>query len=101
MRKLYREELAARWLFGKRGVGMLCKNPCPRVRGQGKPRAEWYRGELEEQLEAQAALVPELVEALKAALPILENTEAETLLGDEGCLWPVELVRAAIAFGLT
>jgi hypothetical protein len=40
---------------------------------------------------------PDLLEALKLSLPILETHEDTQLVGHEGCLWPVELARAAIA----
>ena len=40
-----------------------------------------------------------LLHALKECLPLLEKLEDETLVGDEGCLWPVEFARAAIAEG--
>lgn len=38
-----------------------------------------------------------MLEALEGALPLLEKIEDAELVGDEGCLWPVEAVRAAIA----
>jgi hypothetical protein len=50
--------------------------------------------------EANARLIaaaPDLLEALKLCLPILETHEDTQLVGHEGCLWPVELARAAIA----
>ena len=41
-------------------------------------------------------LVPDLLEALRGVLPYMEAAEKAGLVGDEGCHWPVELVRAAI-----
>lgn len=35
--------------------------------------------------------------ALKGLLPFLEDAETKMLVGDEGCVWAVEEVRAAIA----
>lgn len=39
----------------------------------------------------------QLREALEGVLPLLEKIEAAVLVGDEGCLWPVEAARAALA----
>ncbi len=38
-----------------------------------------------------------LREALAGVLPYMEQCEAAALVGDEGCHWPVELARAALA----
>ena len=38
-----------------------------------------------------------LREALEKALPYMEEIEQANLVGDEGCHWPVEFVRAALA----
>lgn len=46
---------------------------------------------------ALIAAAPDLLEALHSLLPFLENVEKDKLVGDEGCIWAVELVRAAIA----
>jgi hypothetical protein len=35
--------------------------------------------------------------ALEGVLPFMEAVEKESLVGDEGCYWPVELVRGAIS----
>lgn len=35
--------------------------------------------------------------ALTEALPALEDLERENLVGHEGCLWPVEILRDALA----
>lgn len=43
------------------------------------------------------AAAPELLEALKQVIPYMEAREAALLVGDEGCHWPVEIVRAAIS----
>jgi len=40
---------------------------------------------------------PDMLAALQGVLPLLEKIETARLVGDEGCLWPVEFVRAAIA----
>ncbi len=40
---------------------------------------------------------PEMYEALKGVLPFMEAAEKAGLVGDEGCFWPVESVRAALA----
>ena len=38
----------------------------------------------------------ELLEVLEGVLPLLEKIEGEMLVGDEGCIWPVELARAVV-----
>ena len=38
-----------------------------------------------------------MLDACKRTLAMLESVEAKTIVGDEGCLMGVELVRAAIA----
>ena len=43
------------------------------------------------------AAAPELLEALQGLLSFAEEVEQKMLVGDEGCLWPVEAARAAIA----
>lgn len=50
--------------------------------------------------EANAHLIaaaPDLLEALEGLLVFAEAAETKALVGDEGCLWPVEEARAAIA----
>lgn len=50
--------------------------------------------------EANAHLIaaaPELLEALEGLIGFAEAAETKMLVGDEGCLWPVEVARAAIA----
>lgn len=39
------------------------------------------------------AKAPDMVDALRQILPMLEEFENDHLVGDEGCLWPVENVR--------
>jgi hypothetical protein len=39
----------------------------------------------------------DLLAALKMVIPYMESAEAAGLVGHEGCHWPVEIVRAAIA----
>ena len=39
----------------------------------------------------------ELLEVLEGILPLLEKIEGEMLVGDEGCLWPVEFARDVVA----
>jgi hypothetical protein len=39
----------------------------------------------------------DMLAALQEALPYMEEAEKAGLVGDEGCHWPVEMVRAAIA----
>lgn len=60
----------------------------------------WYASEHEDvPILANARLIsaaPELLEALKGVLPYMEAAEDAGLSGDEGCHWPVEIVRAAI-----
>jgi len=46
---------------------------------------------------ALIAAAPEMYEALNVALTALESIEAKTLAGHEGCIWPAEIVRAALA----
>lgn len=43
------------------------------------------------------ALAPAMAKALQDVLPVLEKIEDTELVGDEGCLWPVESVRDLIA----
>lgn len=43
------------------------------------------------------AQIEGLQRALREALVVLESIEAKTLIGHEGCLWPAEIVRAALA----
>jgi len=40
---------------------------------------------------------PDLVEACQRTLAMLESAEGKALVGDEGCLWGVELLRAALS----
>ena len=40
---------------------------------------------------------PDLLAALEGLLAFAEAAETKMLVGDEGCLWPVEGARAAIA----
>lgn len=39
---------------------------------------------------------PDLLDASKRCIGLLETVEAKALVGDEGCLWAVEIMRAAI-----
>lgn len=51
------------------------------------------------QQEANANLLAaswEMYQALKGVLPFMEQAEAAGLVGDEGCIWPVEMVRDAL-----
>lgn len=43
------------------------------------------------------AAAPELLDALEGLLVFAEAAETKMLVGDEGCLWPTEIARAAIA----
>lgn len=43
--------------------------------------------------EIEPTLPPDLVAALRILLPELEALERRSLVGDEGCLWPVETIR--------
>lgn len=43
------------------------------------------------------AAAPDLYEALERLIGFAESAEARTLVGDEGCLWPMEFARAALA----
>ena len=38
-----------------------------------------------------------LVDALERCLAFAEDVEVKALVGDEGCLWPAEIARAALA----
>ncbi|MTK63212.1 MAG: hypothetical protein F8N15_01410 [Methanobacterium sp.] len=44
-----------------------------------------------------AAAAPEMLSALEGVLPYMAAAEKAGLVGHEGCHWPVEAVRAAIA----
>ncbi len=48
-------------------------------------------------LVAFSAAIPEMLAALEGVIPYMEAAEGKGLLGHEGCHWPVEAVRAAIA----
>lgn len=50
---------------------------------------------------ATAALPPDLIDALRALLPDLEALERRSLIGDEGCLWPVEIIRYHLGEAVT
>lgn len=61
-----------------------------------------YKGMQEREADAMAnarliAAAPDLLEALQGVLPFMEAAEDAGLVGDEGCYWPVEVARAAIA----
>jgi hypothetical protein len=43
------------------------------------------------------AAAPDLYEALAGLIGFAESAETKALVGDEGCLWPVEFARAALA----
>ena len=43
------------------------------------------------------AAAPDLLEALEGLLVFAEDAETKALVGDEGCLWPCEEARTAIA----
>lgn len=43
------------------------------------------------------ATAAELVAALRELLPWLEAAETKVLVGDEGCVWAVEQVRALLS----
>ena len=65
----------------------------------GDPVAMVQANSAEEE-EANARLIaaaPDLLEALEGLLVFAEAAETKALVGDEGCLWPVECARAAIA----
>ncbi len=47
--------------------------------------------------ECLIASAPDLLEACERCIELLETVEAKALVGDEGCIWPVEIMRAAIA----
>lgn len=49
------------------------------------------------ELTALRASHKRLVEALEGVQPYMEAAEKAGLVGDEGCHWPVEIVRAALA----
>ena len=42
------------------------------------------------------AAAPDLYAALETALKTLELAETKVLVGDEGCIWPAEIARAAL-----
>lgn len=63
----------------------------PRSREAAKHQAEEDRANA-----IFIAASPELAEALQRVLPYMEAAEKAGLVGDEGCHWPVEFVRAAL-----
>lgn len=68
------------------------------------PAAHWddfgchlcERREMAGELTALRARHKRLVEALEGVQPYMEAAEKAGLVGDEGCHWPVEIVRAAL-----
>lgn len=56
----------------------------------------WY-AIAKEKHEATKQQNSDLVEALKKVLPYMEAAEKAGLVGDEGCHWPVEEIRALLA----
>jgi len=64
--------------------------------------AAWEAGGYPQQSEnAELAIlrarIEILVRALRSVIPYMEAAESAGIVGDEGCHWPVELVRAALA----
>ena len=51
---------------------------------------------IQQERDSIAAQRNKLLVALKGVLPYMEAAESAGLVGDEGCHWPVEEVRAAI-----
>lgn len=49
-----------------------------------------------ERRRAAEALAREAADVLQRGLSLMETVEAKALVGDEGCLWPVELARNLI-----
>lgn len=49
-----------------------------------------------EGLEERVTVIKTMLSALEGVLPFMEEVEEKLLVGDEGCLWPVEAVRVAI-----
>lgn len=49
-----------------------------------------------ERRRAAEALAREAKDVLERGISLMETVEAKTLVGDEGCLWPVELARELI-----
>lgn len=49
-----------------------------------------------ERRRAAEALAREAKDVLERGLSLMETVEAKTLVGDEGCLWPVEMARELI-----
>ena len=71
---------------------------CLRQPNHDRPGASiwWYIRIIERVAKAEAQ-IKEMQWALGEALIVLESIEAKTLIGHEGCLWPAEIVRAALA----
>ena len=63
----------------------------------GGPIAEAQNAATAVEIARRCAAFEPMLAALKGALPFMEGAEAASLVGDEGCQWPVEVVRAAIA----
>lgn len=49
------------------------------------------------ELEAQLGKALAVVNTLKQVMPDLEKMEEQLLVGDEGCIWAIELLRADLA----
>ncbi|MGE4529572.1 MAG: hypothetical protein AB7D00_14505 [Rhodospirillaceae bacterium] len=57
----------------------------------------WLTAEQRQEIGAEFAAAHQMLAALEGVLPYMEAAEAAGLVGDEGCHWPVEAVREAIA----
>ena len=67
----------------------------PLWRGESSLSNEEYQRRVAD-LERKAALLDEAIQALRESLPLLEMAEDQKLIGDEGCLWEVEVVRGIL-----
>ena len=47
--------------------------------------------------ESRLRAAEKCVEALRESMPAIEQWENDKLVGDEGCLWPVENLRVALS----
>ena len=82
-------------------TGLRRYNLVPMIKGQ-PTNYEWEAADdgiavqADEAMELQR-VADEMAEALNGVLPYMEEAENAGLIGDEGCHWPVEFVRAALA----
>lgn len=85
------------WSFQAPNIWSLVQDVKPHGRRRVASLVVAYKDS--EEYYANANLIasaPELYEALAGLISFAEEVEARLLVGDEGCLWPVEAARVAL-----